>query len=75
MIGFVFDLIDDHIGKIVVLVLGTVAVMCCYEVYIEMANPCVQYGPERLSFMQKVGDIMVPVYGKPCIQRKNDTEK
>lgn len=35
----------------------------------EQDHPCLEYGPERLQYMQKVGDMYIPIYGKDCLRR------
>ena len=35
----------------------------------EIDNPCVEYGPERLMMMQRIGDTMFPVYTRDCLRR------
>jgi hypothetical protein len=37
----------------------------------ERDHPCLEYGPERLQYMQKVGSTLIPVYGKDCLRRAN----
>lgn len=36
---------------------------------LEREHPCLAYGPERIEYYQKIGDMMYPVYEKPCVQR------
>ena len=35
----------------------------------ELDHPCLEYGPERLQYIQKVGSTYVPIYGKDCLRR------
>lgn len=35
----------------------------------EAENPCLEYGPEKLSYMYQMGKIVVPVYHQECIKR------
>jgi hypothetical protein len=37
----------------------------------EADHPCLEYGPERLQYMQKVGNTLIPIYGKDCLRRAN----
>lgn len=34
------------------------------------SSTCVRRGPERLSHMQQVGSVMIPVYTSECLERK-----
>lgn len=72
MFDFLFDLIEDHTAKIVAVVVGGAVIMACYEAYVGVVDPCVKYGPERLSHFQQVGTVMVPIYSKSCIQRRSE---
>lgn len=65
---FIADLIDDHfIATIVVIVVLFGSGVWWYE----SAHPCLKYSPTKtLQYMQQVGNVIIPVYGHDCLERK-----
>lgn len=56
-------------GKVFFGVLAVIVFLFTAIAKYEDENPCMEYGPERLKYMQQVGSAMIPIYGKDCIKR------
>lgn len=61
-------------GLIVSMIVMLVAAVMIHATY-ETAHPCLSYGPERVAYYQHIGDIMVPVYEKPCLARAGEAPR
>lgn len=53
---------------VTVAIVAVCAIAIVALIYREVANPCVEYGPKRESFMQ-IGNTVVPTTVRDCVKR------
>lgn len=66
------DMLDwllDHWMVAIMLFIAVIVALGYIDAQYEAEYPCLEYGPERVEYFQKIGDMMVPVYSRPCIHR------
>jgi hypothetical protein len=68
-----FDDILEWLGDHIVHIFVVFGLLCLAGIFAEVSydhdHPCLKEGPEKVEYYQKLGDIMVPVYGHACLER------
>lgn len=67
----IFDwLLDEPSRFFGAIVVGFILVVG-WALYYDYQHPCIEYSKdERLLYMQKVGETLIPIYGHECLARK-----